>query len=195
MSYTIRGEFLSEVREFFVQMPEIATKAASLALNQVAERQAVPMIRREAEAQIAFPKGYLDNQDRLGITRKSHPGRLEVIITARDRATSLARFAPAQTPKNTRGRGVTVQVKKGRAKTMKKAFLVNLRNGNVGLATRDPKLIARAYKPVVLARGVYLLYAPSVDQVVKTVAVEALPDIGNLVSKEFFRQFTRLSRG
>lgn len=195
MSVLIRGEFLREARSFFEELPEITEQAATYALNDVAERKAVPMIRRDAESQINFPKGYLDSDDRLGISKKARPNSLEVVITARDRPTSLARFAHGQTPEGTRGQGVTVMVKRGRTRTMGKAFLVRLRNGNVGLATRDRSLIERAYKPVMLDRGVYLLYGPSVDQVVKTVAGEALPEIGDLVANEFFRQFTRLSRG
>lgn len=195
MSYEILGSFLKEATQFFVDLPDVANKSAMLALNQVSEREAIPMIRRSAESQINFPKGYLDNPDRLGITRKATLGSLEVVITARDRPTSLARFAPGQNPQNTRRGGVTVQVKKGRTKHLGKAFLVRLKNDNIGLATRDKALINRAYKPVMLDRGVYLLYGPSVDQVVKTVAEDALPAIGDKVSSEFFRQFTRLSRG
>ena len=77
---------------------------------------------------------------------------------------------------------------------MGKAFLVKLKNGNMGLATRDKALIDRAYKPVMLDRGVYLLYGPSVDQVVRTVAEDALPNIGDKVFDEFLRQFARVTR-
>lgn len=195
MSATIRGEFLKEARQYFDALPEIAMNAAMMAVNQVAEREALPMIRRDAESQVNFPKGYLDTPDRLGISRKATRGSLEAVITARDRPTSLARFAPGQTPESTRRKGVTVSVKRGRVTHMNKAFLVRLSNGNVGLATRDKSLIGRAHKPVMLGRGVYLLYGPSVEQVFSGVADDALPSIGKKLSNEFFRQFTRLSRG
>ena len=195
MSASIRGTFLKDARMYFDALPEIAMNAAVMAVNQVAERDALPLIRRNTENQIAFPKGYLDQQDRLGITRKATRGSLEAVITARDRPTSLARFAPGQSPENTRRGGVTVRVKHGRTKHLGKAFLVRLNSGNVGLATRDKSLVGRAYKPAVLGRGVYLLYGPSVDQVFGGVAADALPVIGNKLSKEFLRQFTRLSRG
>lgn len=197
MSVLVRGDFLKEAREFFEEFPMITENAAMLALNQVAERKAVPMIRHDAESQVNFPAGYLDNQDRLGLSQKATRGSLEAVITARDRPTSLARFAPGQTPENTRGQGITVQVKKGRSRYMKKAFMVRLNNGNIGLAIRlrQGERPDRAYKPVLLANNVYLLYGPSVDQVVRTVAEASLPAIGDMLSNEFFRQFARLSHG
>lgn len=195
MSYLIRGEFLKDMRQYFDALPEVAEKSAMLALNQVAERDAIPMIRKDAESQVNFPRGYLDSPDKLDLRKKARPGDLEVVITARDRPTSLARFATSRMVPSPRGQGVTVAVKRGRTKHLSKAFLVRLKNGNIGLATRDKSLVDRAYKPMMLGKGVYLLYGPSVDQVVKTVAEEALPEIGDKIGNEFFRQFARLSRG
>lgn len=197
MSYMVSGNFLKEAQRYFDALPEIAEKAAMMALNQVGEREALPMIRRSAENQVAFPHGYLDNPDRLGLRRKATRGRLEVVITARDRPTSLARFAPGQTPENTARKGVTVQVKRGRSVKMNKAFMVRLKNGNTGLAIRLPsgQRPSAAHKPVALDNGVWLLYGPSVDQVFRTVAEESLPQIGEKASREFLRQFARLSRG
>ncbi len=195
MSYLIKGDFLREAREYFEAVPLIAAKAASLAMNQVSERDGLAHMRRDMETQVNFPKGYLDTDDRLAVRRPSTPNNLEVVISARDRPTSLARFVAGQTPESTRRGGVTVSVKKGSSKRLKKAFLVRLRNGNIGLATRDKSLVDRAYKPVMLDRGVYLLYGPSVDQVFKAVAEDSLPWLGGRISNEFFRQFARLTRG
>lgn len=195
MSYFVRGQFLKEAQQFFDQLPEVAEHAAMLAVNQVAERDGLAILRKDIESQVAFPPGYLKRDDRLSVTRKATRSNIEAVITGRDRATSLARFAGGQTPRSTRKTGVTVQVKRGKTTHMKKAFLVNLRNGNIGLATRDKSLISRAYKPVALDRGVFLLYGPSVDQVMRTVAEDNLPQIGKVLSNEFLRQFTRLSRG
>lgn len=197
MSVFVQGNFLKEAREFFEEFPQISEQAAVMSINQVAERKAVPMIRRDAESQVAFPSGYLDSPDRLEVSRKATASNIEAVVTARDRPTSLARFAPGQSPESTRGKGVTVTVKKGRSRTLQRAFMVRLKNGNVGVAIRlkPGERPDRAYKPVALANNVYLLYGPSVDQVVRTVAEESLPEIGEFLSKEFYRQFTRLSRG
>lgn len=201
MSAFIRSDVLGDLRDlsqFFTAMPEVTSKAVSLAMNDVSERKAVPAIRRETESQVAFPKGYLDSPDRLGVTKRASPNNLEVVITARDRPTSLARFAPGQTPENTRGKPLYVQVKRGRTVRLNKAFMVRLKNGNIGLAVRlKPGESLRNktdMKAVALANNVYLLYGPSVDQVFRTVADSAAPEIGTQIGNEFYRQFARLSR-
>lgn len=204
MPITIAGNFLAEAKQFFDQLPEKAEQAAALAINQVAERQFVPMIRKQAETEINFPPGYLTG-DRLGITRKATPSRLEAVITARDRATSLARFAPGFTAANSRNTRIVVKVQRnGKAiRLSKRAFVARLNNGNIGLAVRlkpgetlrnsEGALLVKAWSGV---RGnVYLLYGPSVDQVIKTIAIDALPEAGDKVSQEFFRQFARLTSG
>lgn len=199
MSSLVSGSVLGDVRRYFEELPVIAEKAAVMSINQVVERDGLAMMRSDINSQVNFPTGYLKNDGRLSVTRKAREGSLEAVITARDRPTSLARFAPGQTPASTRKGGVTVEVKRGKTVHMKKAFLVNLKNGNLGLAVRlkpGESLGNKTNgKPVMLAKNVYLLYGPSVDQVFQTVAEESLPELGSMVSKEFLRQFTRLSRG
>ena len=198
MSYAIHGDFLKDAQQFFEQLPEVATHAAMMAINQVAERKVVPAIRRAAESEVAFPRGYLDSPDRLEVSRKATRGSLEAVVTGRDRPTSLARFAPGHTPENTRKGGVTVQVKRGRTQHLKKAFLVRLNNGNIGLAVRlkqGETLRNKREKAVKLGLGVYLLYGPSVDQVMKSVVEDSIPEIGDMLSNEFYRQFARLTHG
>lgn len=196
MTVVIKGDLLNEVSKFFEQMPEIATQAARMAINDTAERKAVKEFKRDIESQVNFPSGYLDRPDRFGLTRKATDARLEAVITARDRATSLARFASGQTPASTRGKKIVVQVKRGQTRVLKRAFLVNLKNGNIGLAVRlkPGESMANSVAAVRLDNNVYLLYGPSVDQVFRSVAENSLPMIGNEVTKEFYRQFTRLSR-
>lgn len=199
MPVTIKSDLLSEVREYFEKAPELASDSAMMAINSVITRSGLASMKRDIMSQVAFPAGYLDLENRLAVTRKANKQSLEGMITGRDRATSLARFAPGQTPQNTRGKGVTVAVKRGRTKTLKKAFLVSLKNGNVGLAVRlkpGETLKNKTYgKPVMLGKNLYLLYAPSVDQVFRTVAEDSLPMLGDSVAKEFYRNFARLSRG
>jgi hypothetical protein len=198
VSYEISATFLKETSKFFAEVPGISGEAARLALNQVAEREGLAMLRHNIESQVAFPKGYLDQPDRLGVAQKATSNNLEVVIRARDRATSLARFAPGQSPENSRKKSIVVQVKRGRTKILKKAFLVRLNNDNIGLAIRlkpgESISNKREISTVMLSTGVYLLYGPSVDQVFKTVAQASLPEMSALVSNEFYRQFARLCR-
>lgn len=198
MSVSILADTIEDLEKYFLKLPDIATDAARLAINDVAANEGLAILRNEVYQEIAFPKGYLE-EDRLKLRRRATNSRLEAVISARDRATSLARFATGQTPANTRGKGVSIEVKRGSRKLLKKAFLVNLNNGNTGLAIRlkpGEKIgNKREMKMVAFGKGAYLLYGPSVDQVFRDVADQAAPEIGNMVAKEFFRQFTRLSRG
>lgn len=187
---------LGDVQKYFDALPEFAEQAAVFAINDTVERSGLTLIRREMRTQVDFPAGYLEGE-RLRVGRRASVGNLEATIKGRDRATSLARFAAGQTPINTRGRGVRVTVKRGQTRTMRKAFMVPLRSGNVGVAVRlkPGDSLRNSSKAVRLADNVYLLYGPSVDQVFSGVADDVAPRLGDKLSKEFLRQFTRLTRG
>ena len=196
MSVTIAAEALAGLGSYFDRAQEIAANAARMAINQVAERKAVRAIREMMQAQVAFPPGYL-TEDRFGVTRLATTTNLEAAITGRQTPTSLARFAIGQSPQSTRRGGIRVTVKPGSGQTMNRAFLMNLRSGNVGLAIRLKPGERIVHKNSVTAKamkgGLYLLYGPSVDQVFRSVAVDATPSIADEVASEFLRQFIRLS--
>ena len=80
---------------------------------------------------------------------------------------------------------------------MDQAFLVRLKNNNIGLAVRlkPGEVLQNSEKAVRLDNNVYLLYGPSVDQVFRSVADDKTPKILSDVTAEFLRQFARLSRG
>lgn len=188
---------LKDVRDYFEQLPEIANKAAALAINDVAGGTGLTMLRKAVYDEIEFPKGYLD-KTRLGLTKPATVSRLEATIKGRDRPTSLARFASrGQYPGVNRKQGVRVVVKNGRTKTFRKGWLVKLKNDNIGLAVRvGPGDRLNKHTPGVhLAPNVLLLYGPSVDQVFRGVADDNSDKLAQMVSSEFLRQMTRLSRG
>lgn len=195
MTVSIFATALKDVREFFEALPDIADQAAVMAINQVAERDGLVMIRSQMRKEVNFPSGYLEGQ-RLRVTRRARSNDLEAIIRGRDRATSLARFAAGQNPINTRNRGVRVDVGKN-TRTLRKAFLVNLRNGNMGLAVRlkPGQTLDNSQGAVKLSNNVYLLYGPSVDQVFRGVADSRADAIADMVTNQFLRQFARISRG
>lgn len=195
MSAVIVASALKGMRRFFDEFPQIAEEAAVLAINETVEREGMTLIKKDMRDQVNFPSGYLEGE-RLKVSRRAGRGSLEAVIRGRDRATSLARFAAGQTPTNTRGRGVRVTVQRGKAQLMKKAFLVNLRNGNTGLAVRlkPGETLRNTTGAVALADNVYLLYGPSVEQVLRGVADDRSDDILGLVGDKFYRQFGRLSR-
>lgn len=196
MSVTILSDALRGLHDYFERLPEVANESAVLAINDVAQRKGMNVLKGDMRDQIDFPPGYIES--RLKVTRRATPNVLEATIRGRDRPTSLARFAQGQTPANTRGRGVRVTVKRGQTEVMRRAFLVNLRNGNRGLAVRlkPGETLRNTSGAVQLEGNVYLLYGPSVDQVFKGVAEDRADDLAVMVSREFERQFRRLvSRG
>lgn len=195
MSATIIATGLKDMERFFNDLPDIAEQAAVLAINDTVQREGLTLIKKDMRDQVNFPSGYLEGE-RLRPTRFAARGRLEAVIRGRDRPTSLARFAEGQTPENTRGQGVRVRVKRGQSELLRKAFLVRLKNGNLGLAVRlkAGENLRHSVGATQLAPGLFLLYGPSVDQVLRGVADDRADDIIDIVSSKFLRQFGRLSR-
>lgn len=197
---------LADAGDFFKRMPQVNAKAARIAINQVAQRGGLDLARTSILDEIAFPKGYL-NDDRLGVTKLATDARLEAVITGRKRATSLARFAAPGTPLGRGlGNGVRVQVKNGSSTVLRRAWLVRLRAGasltedkfNVGLALRvnpGEKVGGKysAHQSWLVPGVIALLYAPSVDQIFRDVADDIAPRVGEMTAAEFLRQFTRLA--
>ncbi len=194
---------LIELEDFLDAAPDNTRLAASLALNDViGGPQGLGVYRRAISDQINFPPGYL-NDDRFGVDRRASPDHLVASLVARQRPTSLARFATSGTV-GSKG-GVTVNVKKGGGgKTFKSGFLVRLRagsaleGGNIGLAVRlqpGQTLNKKDQSRMVhLESNVVLLYGPSIDQVLNTSVADAeTPQVVENVATEFFRQFARLT--
>lgn len=198
MTVAILANALKDVQRFFEELPEVAEQAAVLAINETVQREGMSLIKRDMRSQVNFPPGYLEEQERLTVARKAQRGRLEAVIRGRDRATSLARFAAGQTPQNTRGQPVRVRVKPGSSEELKRAFIVNLNKGRSrGLAVRlrPGESLKKSRAAVPLDNNVWLLYGPSVDQVLRGVADDRVGDILGLISQKFLRQFGRLSVG
>lgn len=202
----IEAEGLGRFKQYFEAAPDLANKAAVLALNQIASRDAMTLIREGIEAEVALPDDYV--APRITVSRKAYHSSLEAVLTARGRPTSLARFAPGQVPRTGKGagrpQGVRVAVKPGAGRLMKRAFLTRLPRGkakitdesfNVGLAIRLKKgeRIAHKHTMTEFQGGLYLLYGPSVNQVMRHVADDKSPEILDALDNEFLRQFNRLS--
>lgn len=161
-------------------LSELEAKDLTLAetrLNAVrAINKIVPQARARAagliRAQVNFPAGYLTPQgNRLYVSSLARRDKLEGVISARSRPTSLARFISSYVPGK---EGVKVEVEPGRSVLMKRAFVVQLPAGrsvdtksNKGLAVRVGKgnVLRNKRTAVRLDSGLYLLYGPSVDQV------------------------------
>lgn len=198
----VEVQAIKALEDFLKAAPEITPKAAALAMNTVIPRSGMTRYRKAIAGQVAFPPGYLDDPEKFGVTRSASASRLESVITARARPTSLARFSTSGAVGQ---EGLAVKVKAGRTVRLKRAFLVRLKAGsildgenfNLGLAVRVPGGQFHNKKDqsrmVHLAKDVFLLYGPSIDQVFRAVSQTETPMVLDEIETEFYRQFARLS--
>ena len=199
----MRDTFIFAV-EGLENIQQFAADQASIEMNSVravntAARDARASAARMIRDQVNFDGSYLNPaQKRLYVAKKAKRGDREAIIRARGRPTSLARFVIGSPQ---RGQGVNVSVAPGRARYMKRAFLIRLRAGsdietksNLGLAIRlrpDEALRNKKFA-VTMKNGLYLLYGPSVSQVFMAndgdgVAKDLEPKILDQMEREFLR--------
>jgi len=205
-AYAVFAEGITNLQEFDALKDEIKLWAAQ-AINKTAESgrtRAARLIRSE----VNFPASYVNPADRrLYVSKKAQRADREARIAARPRATSLARFVVGGQSKLTEG--VQVMVHPGKARLMRRAFLIRLRSGkseidtksNMGLAVRlKPGEVLRNKTDVQkLDRNLYLLYGPSVAQVFRArddsgVASDMSPQVVKDMEREFLR-LVELNRG
>lgn len=192
MTVSLDIDGLDGLTTYFEGAPDRAKKAASLSLNQTADRVVVPRARDLIQEQIAFPTGYV-NKDRLFVSQRSSPSNLEVKVKGRDAPTSLIRFATVGADNKI----TSVTVQPGGSRPISRGFAITLRNGNRGFAVRLPagQTLQRSRGAKLLGgrRGgnVYLLYGPSVNQAFLSVADDITPEFLTYLSSEFLRQFAR----
>lgn len=169
-TFAVAVEGVETIREIQELRPQIRL-AAVRAINKVARDQRAEAARRVSE-QINLPRSYVSpSSGRLSVSKQATRGSLEARITARGRPTSLARYAKGSPGKA----GVTLEVKPGQSSYMKRAFLIKLPQGsgqtdtrfNLGLAIRlrPGESLRNKVRSVQIAKNLYLLYGPSVQQV------------------------------
>ena len=197
-SWAVFVEGLDDLKNFGQIKPAIRL-AAARAINKTSRDGRVE-IARDIRDQVKLPASYVaPSQKRLYVSQMATQQQLEGRITARTRATSLARFVQG-TPQ--RGQGVRVEVAPGRSRYMKRAFLIKLRSGksdidtkfNMGLAIRLRPGESLRNKANVrrMEKGLYLLYGPSVDQIFRAndgsgVANDIAPSLAVRLEREFLR--------
>lgn len=179
----------------FDEIPAALTRKAVQAINKTV-RWGRTRGSKEIREQVAFKARYLTSGDKLE-TRFATKGHLAGRVVATDRATSLARFvtnasgdarATNRRWRASRSSGAKIQVKPGATRTIRRAFAVNLRGGNIGLAVRTDGGPPRgAYKPKLIFPNVWLLYGPSVAQVFNTVRGDISEDTADYLETEFTR--------
>ena len=184
----------------FEGLDEKSKRAMRIAINKTAVEGRTASAKY-VRAQLNLPASYVaPSNNRLYVEQKATNSNPEAVITARKRGVSLARFATNTQP----GKHDTViQVKPGAAVYIRDIHIVKLKAGNndmdtahnkgLGIFTKGGKKPAKAYKPVQMKNGMWLLYGPSVAQ-----ALLGLRDTGiwlkmddelqNKMEKEYYRQ-------
>lgn len=206
----LRG--LAGLASYFRDFSGISEQAARLSINSTA-RFAARLASKQVRAQVAFARSYIgaagDSTSKIRVKQYASSGDLAAVVAARDRPTSLARFATGTPTFGVRGkfsRAPRVQIKTaGGTTVVRRGFFIKLRRGaivtedqvNIGLAIRLKKgeTLQATQKASPLGGGAYLLYGPSVAQVFDTVRDDIAPDVADFASFEFARQFRRLSHG
>lgn len=178
---------------------ESRRRAASRAINKIA-KQARAEFARRIIAQVNLPSSYVSpSSERLYVSGFASPSNLEAEITARGRATSLARFVTSSA--GVGRKGVRVSVARGRTQELPGAFLMKLRSGkdtdsrfNMGLAVRlrPGQRLRNTLAAKRIAQNLYLLYGPSVAQVFENNAGtgekhDYSPEIAQKLHDEFVR--------
>lgn len=191
--------------EMLALFPDRVQQAASMAINQTAKREALGRVRKDMRKQINWKESYLSNPDKTGIGRLASRKHLEATIYARDRPTMLNRFRPNPNlipAKGKQQKGVTVRVKPNNTKVLRKAFVVALgksKNPAVmvrtkGGASEPPSGITHGGGRYISSMRAWLLYAPSIDQVMQDTAEQNADKIAQYLQNEFLRQFERLGK-
>lgn len=197
-NWTIFVDGLSDLKQFD-SMKQSIRLAAARAINKVTRNGRVE-IARDILDQVNFPASYVaPTGKRLYVSQQATTSDLEGRITARSRATSLARFVQG-TPG--RGAGVRVEVAPGRSRFMRKAFLLRLPAGRTNVDTKTNLALAIRLRPGEsltnkrnvrrMEKGLYLLYGPSVDQIFRAndgggVATDKAPQLAIQLEREFLR--------
>ncbi len=187
---------------FVKEMNATVDLALTRALNRTAERSRT-RFARAAREQVAFPASYVSpSSKRLWVKTRARKGAFETLIEGRGNPTSLARFTrqkPLGPGQRHKGGKVNVTVKPGVQKSISRAFLIRLKNNNIGLAVRTSgEKPHNAYKPRPLGKNLWLVYGPSVDQALSAASKqdgiyeELTPETLDFLEAEFVRQLELL---
>jgi hypothetical protein len=173
----------------------IGDQAASMALNETAQ-YARRITSAEIRKEIALRQGSISA--RIRVRRTASPNDLEAIVSAEDRATSLANYSNSPRQFGRQKRSPRVKVLSGGAnQPMRGAFWIRLRGNNVGIAVRlkAGERVRNKNKMSSVGRGVYLLYGPSIGQAFGSQARKMIPQISDYAETRVAHHLERLFRG
>ena len=185
----------------FDSLPANIAKAARIAVNAAAAKArtwSAQAVRKE----VNLPARYVSpGEGRLTVATKASNSKLQAVVSARSRPTSLARFV--QGSARAGQKGARIEVTPGAARYMPGAVFVKLRRGaattdtafNLGLAvrTKGNRKPDGAYKPIQMKNGMWLLYGPSVAQALLNARNSGIwPDMTDKITEYLEQEFRRV---
>lgn len=193
----IEPKGLDNFERMVLSFPDRAKEAMALAINQTTRRTAAKLIRDDMMRQVALKKRYLIANTPVRAYANKH--NLRASIKGRDTPTMLARFAVnRRIPK--RQNGVKVMVKPNRVRVMRKAWLHDFSRDKSGtnLAVmvrtkngQEPHGVLHGGGRYVRSMNAWILYAPSIDQLMWGTVGQNQDKIAKALEREFLRQFHR----
>lgn len=176
---------------------DTARIAAKIALNS-AVRKSHSVVKKDIIRRVNIKSSYIGSVDhgRLSVGKYATDSSLTASLDARKRGTMLYRFMVGKWQK---GSSASVMVTRGKRKLLKRAFPIVLRRGNIGLAQRvagDPDRHPKSKGAVKLGKGLFLLYAPSISQIMTTTLTKETyiqKQVMQHMNAEFIRQLARLT--
>lgn len=200
-----------QFRIFARELTRESAKATAHAINYAAKRVRTEGSKR-IRAQVNLPAKYVN--ENLAVRRFATPDKPEAIISGRVRATRLARYnakgLTAHAPYGRKGdalrgipagrkhAGVSVRVKKGAAKKMRKGILIPLQRGrrgakeNAWIDEGGDKLFGIFIRTGKGKKDLKHLYGPSVDQLWRRERAELIPMATRLTGREYVRLMRRV---
>lgn len=154
-------EGIRELSDDMANLPKKVELALQRAMNRTADQTRTRLSRMIRQDVNLTASDLSPGGKRLFVSQRASAknGAMQIRISGRGTPTSLARFAGNQ-------RRPKVRVKRGAAaRHIPGTFIINLRNGNTGLAMRSEERPQNAYKPRQMKNGLWLLYGPSIDQI------------------------------
>lgn len=201
MTWAVFVEGLDDLKNIPELDDQVRRLRAAQAINETA-RHGRSKIADDIHDQVNFPAGYLKpSTGRLTVIQQATKAKLEARIRARGAPTSLARFSVGNPKPSSRG-GVHVMVHPGKARFMRRAFVMKLRSGSADIETKFNLGLAIRLRPGETLQNkqyfrrvesnLYLLYGPSVNQVFRAndgdgVASDRAPYLSDHLADEFSR--------
>jgi hypothetical protein len=167
-----------------------ANLAAQLAINDTLAWSRT-RLKVQMKAQINLTESAFSGKH-FFISQYARRGSLQGVLSAGTQGYSLSRFSVEKPRVGVKG--VSVQVAGGAVRKINRGFFIRAPNGALGLAIRSKAQPtgSRGAKESRKHKGLWILFGPSPDQLMRRLAPDSLPDVGRHVGAEYARQLNRL---